>query len=359
MFRRLGLILLFVSLFAPQAFAAVPTITITSPTSGQSFDTSTSVITCAGTVSGGTDGIAELYLNGVFVQNIALTTSVTPATFSTQLVLVSGTNLIQVSDTNADGRETASVTVTSTRIPNDIRVNMSWNDGNSDVDLYLFCPADASKNVAAEVIWYADRNGLNGGSLDVDNVVGFGPENISFPAGRAPSGTYTGAVNLYARGGVDRNISARVTVFLNEGAVNQQTIPLDTFVVSVQNFGADVRDGESPQGTNSTSTIFFSFTFGSPAAATPKESVISFPNPFLPHLGGGVSIRAEGGGIFESVQILAIDGRVVRTLPGNGTSTITWDGRNIYGDFVASGVFFILGKFTNGTSSPARMTVVR
>ncbi len=358
--RLLGTLVL-VFLLVGAAWAAPPAITISAPTAGQSFDTTSSVITCSGTVANGADGYASLYLNGYFVQNVVLDLTRNPATFSTQLVLVSGTNKIEVSDTNSDGTETGTVTVTSSRIRNDLRVNMVWNDGASDVDLHLFCPADAGKNINAEHISWHHKTGANGGSLDVDNVTGYGPENISFPAGKAPRGSYVGAVNLYSRSGAERNIAVRITIFLNEGTNGQSVQYFDTFVVTVPNAERDVATtGDQPSNVNSNSTKFFSFSF-SPYGYVSEgpAKLISYPNPFLPGTQAQVTIKSEGGTVIDFVTILSVEGNVIRTIAGNGTEAITWDGRNAQGDQVASGSYLFAAKLANGRNAICRMTLVR
>lgn len=338
---------------ATPADAAAPTVAITSPTAGSSFDTTTYIVTLAGTSTNGGDNFVQVYLNGVFVQNLVMNSGA----FSGSLVLVSGSNVIAVSDTNADGTETATVTVTSTRNPNDIRVNMAWDDGNSDVDLYIFAPASATK--AAEVIWYGNKTGTNGGTLDVDNVTGYGPENIAFPVGTAPTGLYYGAVNLYARGGADRSINVRVTIFLNEGSTSQTVTALDTVVVTTPNFGGDVRNGQSPTNVNSASTIFFAFNFGSTVTRAKAGEAISYPNPFRPGLGTLVTLKDQNGTAIDQVKIYSMDGRVIRTLPGDGNTQVTWDGRNAQGNLVGSGSYLIQILLKSGTYAVGRMTLVR
>lgn len=78
----------------------------------------------------------------------------------------------------------------------DVRVTLTWNS-DDDVDLHVIDPS-------GERIWYLDRFATSGGNLDRDDNVAVcgadpepgGVENIFWPAGGAPTGTYT--VEIYS-----------------------------------------------------------------------------------------------------------------------------------------------------------------
>ncbi|RRR72251.1 MAG: FHA domain-containing protein [Candidatus Viridilinea halotolerans] len=75
----------------------------------------------------------------------------------------------------------------------DVQITLSWN-ASIDLDLYVTDPN-------GETIFYGNTSSSSGGQLDRDNlcsnmVVGR-PENIFWPSGGAPSGTYTISVNYY------------------------------------------------------------------------------------------------------------------------------------------------------------------
>ncbi len=72
----------------------------------------------------------------------------------------------------------------------DVQITLTW-DTFADIDLYVVDPF-------GETIWYGNRSSGSGGQLDVDDINGFGPENIFWPDGRAPSGTYRVWVDYYA-----------------------------------------------------------------------------------------------------------------------------------------------------------------
>ena len=77
----------------------------------------------------------------------------------------------------------------------EVQVSISW-DSNADVDLYVVDPS-------GEEIFWGNSFSESGGELDLDsNAACAGDnirnENITWPDGEAPSGTYTVRVNLWA-----------------------------------------------------------------------------------------------------------------------------------------------------------------
>ncbi|MBV5313668.1 MAG: hypothetical protein JZU47_10255 [Prolixibacteraceae bacterium] len=83
----------------------------------------------------------------------------------------------------------------------DIQVTLTW-DSSADIDLYVQDPAK-------EWIWYEHNTSVSGGWLDVDDVNGYGPENIRWGKGVATSGTYNVHVKHYEGG------SANYIVYVN------------------------------------------------------------------------------------------------------------------------------------------------
>jgi hypothetical protein len=77
----------------------------------------------------------------------------------------------------------------------DVQVSLSWNS-DADVDLHVFDPS-------GEEIFWSHRDSASGGELDLDSNAACssdGPrnENITWPAGHAPSGTYRVAVDYWS-----------------------------------------------------------------------------------------------------------------------------------------------------------------
>ncbi|MCM4157342.1 hypothetical protein [Gramella sp. AN32] len=71
----------------------------------------------------------------------------------------------------------------------DIKITLSW-DTETDIDLWVTDPF-------SEKIWYDSPFSSSGGELDVDNVEGYGPENVFWPTNEAPFGTYTVQIHYY------------------------------------------------------------------------------------------------------------------------------------------------------------------
>jgi hypothetical protein len=72
----------------------------------------------------------------------------------------------------------------------DVQVTLTWNN-IADIDLHVIDPGGVE-------IYYARRTSPSGGQLDYDNTYGYGPENIFWPPGSAPQGTYQVFVNHYS-----------------------------------------------------------------------------------------------------------------------------------------------------------------
>ena len=77
----------------------------------------------------------------------------------------------------------------------DVQVSLSWNT-DADVDLHVIDPS-------GEEIFYGNRSATSGGELDLDSNAACssdGPrnENITWPTGHAPSGTYRVAVDYWS-----------------------------------------------------------------------------------------------------------------------------------------------------------------
>ena len=63
----------------------------------------------------------------------------------------------------------------------DPQFTLIWNTEGVDIDLHVFEPR-------GDEIFFGHRNGKQGGELDVDNVWGYGPENIYWLVDRDGSG---------------------------------------------------------------------------------------------------------------------------------------------------------------------------
>lgn len=98
-----------------------------------------------------------------------------------------------------------------------IRVLLSWDSNNTDLDLHVITPDGGHA-------YYGSRVLDNGAALDVDVTTGYGPEIFSMPT-EVP-GLYFVYVNYY--GGYDDSTEqrpltlAQVTVVFNEGTADER-----------------------------------------------------------------------------------------------------------------------------------------
>ena len=71
----------------------------------------------------------------------------------------------------------------------DVQATLIWNN-SADLDLHVIDPS-------GEEIWWHKKYSYSGGILDVDDISGYGPENIYWPQGRAPNGEYEVYIHYY------------------------------------------------------------------------------------------------------------------------------------------------------------------
>ena len=71
----------------------------------------------------------------------------------------------------------------------DVQVTLRW-DNDTDLDLWVTDPL-------GELISYQNPTAASGGILDVDDVNGYGPENIFWPVNGAPAGDYTIQIDYF------------------------------------------------------------------------------------------------------------------------------------------------------------------
>jgi hypothetical protein len=71
----------------------------------------------------------------------------------------------------------------------DVQVTLTW-DTATDQDLWVTDPE-------GEVIYFGNSTSASGGELDRDDVDGYGPENIFWESGTAPTGEYKVEVDYF------------------------------------------------------------------------------------------------------------------------------------------------------------------
>lgn len=181
-----------------------PVVQITAPTTNSTFFTNVAII--SGTVQPDTVATATLIVNG-FAQLIP----VTNGTFSNAAVLSVGTNTISVAARNSDGVGADVVTVNFQGTPAALRATLTWDTGNTDMDLQMVNPN-------GDVCSFINPS-IAGMTLDVDDANGFGPENIS--VNQPITGNYTvRVVNFSAAAGY--GTTATVYIFKNETLIDTQ-----------------------------------------------------------------------------------------------------------------------------------------
>lgn len=92
----------------------------------------------------------------------------------------------------------------------DIQITLTW-DTETDIDLWCTDPDGFKIN-------YSQPNSPSGGELDFDDTDGYGPENIYWPEGGAPAGSYFVQVHYYDESGPTTNYTVLIQAF---GQTNQ------------------------------------------------------------------------------------------------------------------------------------------
>ncbi|WP_157497939.1 YfaP family protein [Gilvimarinus chinensis] len=94
----------------------------------------------------------------------------------------------------------------------EFQVTLAW-DSKADVDLHLDEPGGST-------IYYANPDSANGdGYLDVDDIDGYGPENIFFDS-NIPAGEYTIKVHLFSAPSSNELPTSYTVTVKNNGSVN-------------------------------------------------------------------------------------------------------------------------------------------
>ncbi len=185
---------------APEApEAPAPAVRITTPRGGQ---TKARLVTIAGELQGVEAQRLTLVLNGV-----PLSIPTENEKFSTPQVLSPGWNTIRVVAGGEAGAEAVSdeVAVYAMVPPKDLRVTLTWDTPATDIDLWVTGPD-------GEKVFYQQKQGKAGGTLDTDVTTGYGPE--TYTQARVQPGTYRVQAHYYG-GGIPTRVT--VTVVRGEG----------------------------------------------------------------------------------------------------------------------------------------------
>ena len=112
------------------------------------------------------------------------------------------------------GKRTQFYEAQAGRVPTRLRVVLSWDSDNTDLDLHVVSPD-------GEHVFYGARVAGNGGALDVDVTTGFGPEIFATPS--PVRGAYHVFVNYYGAGERrDVITTAQVAIVEDEGTPREK-----------------------------------------------------------------------------------------------------------------------------------------
>jgi uncharacterized protein YfaP (DUF2135 family) len=179
--------------------------------------------------------VGTLVVNGV-----AMPQRIEPdGRFSRPYAFDSGTNSVELISPKGSRSRVQFYDSYSGKTKPRLRVVLSWDSDQTDVDLHVIEP-DSSH------VYYGERVSKNGGALDVDVTTGYGPEIYS-TAGPLP-GTYLVYANYY--GGQDANnvlTTAKVSIITEEATLNEKT---ETFIVPLREPGVTVLIKRFVMGNN-------------------------------------------------------------------------------------------------------------
>lgn len=199
------------------AAPGVPVVEITDPPANESI--AATVRTIQGTVSDPeVDRVTIVSQSGDFPNRFTQLAAVSGGEFSATVILSPGRdNTVIVLATNPGSNLTGSdsvvIGVTGTA-GEDVRFTMTWDTNGTDVDLHVRTPgANGTADAVDGDTIYFRNSSADGGVLDVDDTNGFGPENIVFPFGVAPAGTYAFAAHYWS--GAPQATTVTVSVFVN------------------------------------------------------------------------------------------------------------------------------------------------
>lgn len=194
----------------------VPIVDIIDPAADEIVDDTVRAI--AGTVSDlSVDRVTIVTQSGDFADAFAQTAPVTSGNFSAVVILSPGReNTVVAMATNPTSGRTGSDSVVigvTGSAGEDLRFTMTWDTNGTDVDLHVRIPGanGVADTVDGDTIYWTNRS-AGGGTLDVDDTDGFGPENIVFPLGSGQGGTYAFAAHYWRGAPVATTVTVSVFV---------------------------------------------------------------------------------------------------------------------------------------------------
>lgn len=175
---------------------------------------------------------------------------------------------------------------------------------------------------------FKDRQSISRIKIEIDGEVGYllSSENITCiaidGANRKWIGTESSGVFLISENGTEQ---------LANYTKNNSPLPSNMIsTIAIDNETGDVFIGTG----NGLVSIVADATLGN----AQMDAIKIFPNPVRESYDGDIFI--QGLVADANIKITDISGNLVRTITANG-GTATWDGRNLYGDRVQTGVYLI------------------
>lgn len=239
--------LLFLTLFSPLALAEVQDVHIDSPLSGwhenngDNANYSGSINYPASSVNIAADQNASAQIRGqikglkkppsqpgrLVVNGIDMPLRIEQdGSFARPFIFPEGSNSVEVK--SPDGQNSKMqfyATKGQGAISARLRVVLSWDTDNTDLDLHVVTPD-------GQHVWYGNTLLDNGGALDIDVTTGYGPEMFSSPTPQ--KGRYLVYVNYYGGRSEAELTTAHLTVISEEGTINEKQ---ESFIVPMRNAG--------------------------------------------------------------------------------------------------------------------------
>jgi Uncharacterized protein conserved in bacteria (DUF2135) len=217
---------------AEAGFPGSENLAIDSPTEGEQINARDT--TLSGSLLNDLSEETDLYVE---IKGVGRQLSLSNSTFSNVIEISSGVNTIVALAGVDSGTEnnwfkdapTVIREVEGTLPPARLLVTLTWEQNETDVDLYIIEP---EVNGSSDAMWFGGRETNAGLELDFDDTTGFGPEHgtleVSNPDDPDPDqtleGEYIVRVHYYSDDGLNVDATGRVTIVINEGAANQSTL---------------------------------------------------------------------------------------------------------------------------------------
>jgi uncharacterized protein YfaP (DUF2135 family) len=267
-------------------FASSSMITVTSPTPDEQIAGYSVALT--GTLSSSLNPAATViaYVKGiqqdVATSNGSFSATLPIASGDNTIILVAGVNISQQSNWYQNAA-TLIFDVTGTLSPTTLLVTLTWNQDNTDVDLYVTEPPPSNQTA-----WWANTQTSNGLTLDFDNTTGYGPEHTTLTTtgpnpGTVLPGDYAINVHYYSDHGTGQTVTGTVSIVINEGTPNQ-ALQSKSFTIATSDSANYDPGSTGPDwvaiGTVDlvNGTITLASDMARPVAAPPSNMVRPYPS---------------------------------------------------------------------------------